>query len=516
MSLFLGLLLQLLLLPLLAQGQVRPTFRDVASASGLRQPTSLKYGGPLVADIDNDGHYDIILSFHNKERPRLFWGSASGQFKEDPFTTRFLDVHGVNVGPITARSRNRIIAVNVGGGTGNNLKVPEMFLVHPNRTITDITNSFGFGQVLNRGRVAVFMDLAKNSRQVKRRFHGGPDILFVNFLGVGPSTSLSQYAYENRKGKYTLKGAGEFSNQRRGLVEVTDVDGDGIMEVISTRQFLLYKLTAPFTLEDRTSDYLPRNLPFGPLTVTAVVEFDYDNDGDMDLYVTTADRPLFSPLKSLPNDPRNDFLLENRNGVYVDATAGTGIPKRTNSMGVTAGDFNNDGNVDLLVVQADRPDIILLNKGDRTFTRVNGAIPKAASTIGNHAVAVDYNLDGRLDLIVGHGALNLPTIGDFLLMKNSLSLGANSHYLLVTVKNSPGRTCTSLHATVTLFFGQKRMVRRVGSRGSENGGGSYIDTVHFGLGRRTSIPRVSVRWACGLRRNLFGVAADRKVSLGVA
>lgn len=505
--------LQLLLIPLVI-AQVSPTFEDVASTSGFRQPSSLKFGGPLVADIDNDGYYDVILSFHNKFRPRLFWGSASGTFTEDPFTTRFLDVHGVNVGPRTARSQDRIITVNVGGGNGSNRKAPEMFLVHPNRTITDISKDFGLGQVITRGRAAVFMDLAMNTNRERRRKHGGCDILFANFLGIGGPTDLSQYSYENRRGVYTLRGAGSFSTQRRGLVEVTDVDGDGKMEVISIRELLIYKLTAPFTLEDRTSDYMPSNLDIGRLTVTAVVELDYDNDGDMDLYVTTADRPLFSPQRRLPGDNHNDRLLENRGGIYVDVSGSANIPKGTNSLGVTAGDFNNDGFVDLLVMLHSEPDMILLNKGDGTFSRLDGAIPKQSGTIGNHAVAVDYNLDGKLDAIVGHGDHKLPITGNFLLMKNTMA--GRNHYLHVKVNNAPGRACTNMHATVTLYIGRQRLVRRVGSTGAQAGGGSYIDTVHFGLGRATRLKRVRVRWSCGMYRQVFNVAADQKITFGVA
>lgn len=507
----------LLVLVHLAIAQVVPTFEDVASSSGLRQRPALKFGGPLVADIDQDGHYDIILSFHNQMRPRLFWGSESGTFTEDPFTTRFLDVHGINVGPITARSKDRLIAANVGGGNGGNQKAPEMFRVSENRTITDISEEEGFGSIRSRGRTAVFMDLSMDTRRERRRKHGACDILFVNFLGIGGPTALSQYSYEGRKGTYTLRGAGEFETQRRGLVEVTDAENDGTMELISIRELRVYKLVSPFTFEDRTFDYMPFNLGVGPLTVTGVTELDFDNDGDMDLYVTTADRPLFSPQRSVPGDPHNDILLENRGGVYIDVTESAEIPMGTNSSGVTAGDFNNDGFVDVLVVLDAEPDMILLNNGDGTFSRLDGAIPKQAGTVGNHAVAVDYNQDGLLDAIIGHGSHKIPTTGNFLMMKNTMTLGANNHYLLVKVENSPGRTCTNVHAVVTLFMARgQRMVRRVGSTGSQAGGGSYIDTLHFGLGATTTVRRVMVKWGCGLSRQVSNVAVDQKITVGVA
>lgn len=171
------------------------------------------------------------------------------------------------------------------------------------------------------------------------------------------------------------------------------------MEVVSIRELQVYKLVKPFVFADVTSQVMPEPYKSGDASFrnTAVAEIDFNNDGKFDLYVARADRRIVTRRTgTYPYGSTNDMLLQNRNGEYVDVSQEAGIPKRTNSVGVTAGDFNNDGYIDLLVIQWSEPDILLLNRGDGTFKRVNRVIPKSRKTRGDNAVAVDYDLDGRL------------------------------------------------------------------------------------------------------------------------
>lgn len=488
-------------------------FKDVASSSGLVQPRpTLKFGGPCVADIDGDGYYDLVLSYHNEDLTQIYFGSASGKFTLAPFQTPVFDIHGVSVAPHTAWSRQRIVAISVGGGMGTNLRPPLMYLTGRGRKFTDISRKYGLGRRKSRGRNVVFMDLSMKNIRTRRGRRGGPDMLVVNFLGS--SKVLRQYAYENIRGNYTVRSISGFDDETRGRVEVTDIDGDGIMELISIRKMTFYKLKAPFQFEDITAKVMPSHILMGALTGTAVVEFDYDNDGDFDLYIARADQQLVTYLGRLPLVYSHDILLENQNGKYVDVTEQAQIPRGTNSMGVTAGDFNNDGYVDLMVTMWRDPDIILVNKGNGKFEKRSGMIPKKKRAVGNHAVAVDYNLDGKVDLIVGHGNTHGWFRGDYLLMKNGMQLTNSNHYLLVHVGNEPSLSTTSLHAVIKVLVGGKVLTRRVGSRGAQGGGGSFIDTVHFGLGKYTKVSAVRVVWTTGKGQQKRFVQADRLIRFG--
>lgn len=505
-----------------------PSFTDVIQSSGLLLGSprrSLKFGGPFVADLDRDGVYDVILNFHNRNLTRIYMGNGDGTFKLFvdprtglPFRPNVFDVHGISVAQLTTTSPDRIISFSVGGGRGTSPRSAEIYLMTPRRDFIDVSKARGLGRIRSRPRNTMFMDLQLSNRQRRRRNGGGPDALFVNFLipPKGVRNVFTQFAYRNFRGFYSpVRRLGDFSSELRGRTALTDIDGNGVMEVISIQDLTFYELRGPFFFRDITSSVLPFSLKYASLTASAVAELDYDNDGDYDLYVARANRVLLTQLGRVPGDDRTDFLLRNEGGYYSDATSSAGIPGGTNSMGVTVGDFNNDGFVDVLVILYAEPDMILMNQGNGKFRRVNGLIPKRKGDVGNHAVAVDYNLDGRVDAIVGHGR-EAKKIGPYLLMKNTMSLTNKNHYLLVTVFNDPTRSSTSLHAVVTVFLkGGRRIVRRVGSRGAQAGGDSYLDTVHFGLGTQRMAVQVQVVWTSSARQTRKNVPADKQVFFGV-
>eukprot|EP00177_Eucheuma_denticulatum_P007174 GFKZ01013050.1.p1 GENE.GFKZ01013050.1~~GFKZ01013050.1.p1 ORF type:complete len:686 (-),score=64.99 GFKZ01013050.1:1888-3945(-) len=489
-------------------------FENYSVAAGFRETRpSTKFGGPCVADLDGDGNYDLVLSHHNRKRTRILFSNGDGTFTYSPFETRVLDIHGISVALRTAVGRERLLAISVGGGNGGKLKIPEMYIIDENRTITDISEKDGFGQVATRGRNTVFMDLAMRTSAVGRQNLGGPDALVTSFLG-NVDMGLRQFAYRNTKGKFSLETVPVFELQKRGRIEVTDVDDDQIMEVISIRDLEFYRLVEPFSFQEASEEFLPKGMHIVELSVTAVVEIDIDNDGYFDLFVTRATRDLMTKRKPAPPNSTTDILLYNQGGRYVNITGEAGLSSQLDSMGVTAGDFNNDGYVDLFVVQYDEPDYFLVNQGDRTFRRVDGLVPKDESTVGNHAAAVDYDLDGRVDVIVGHGGTELYH-GVYTLMKNVMPLTDSNHWLLVKVANEPTRAVTAIHAVVTVYVNGQRMKRRVGSRGVQGGGSSYVDTVHFGLGTATRVDCVRVQWTNQIIRKVTDVEADQKISFGV-
>lgn len=367
----------------------------------------------------------------------------------------------------------------------------------------------GLGRIKSRPRNAVFMELGRRTNRERRRDWGGPDVLFVNFLIGGGGGQ--QFAYRNVRGQFQVQSMiGGFAEIVRGRVGLVDLEMDGVMEVVSVQELRVFRLVSAFNLTEVTDEVLPRRV--SDLSVAAICEFDLDNDGWMDLYVARADARLISNLRTLPDsEGMDDIILRNTGeGNYEEIEGGLG----GNSVGVTAGDFDNDGWLDLVVVQDEEPDVVLMNNGNGTFERFDGLIPKAEGTVGNNAVAVDYDGDGGMDVVMGHGGvMKGRPLGEYLLLRNVLTERGN--WLRVRVLNDPSRASTALHAVVTLFLrGRRRQVRRVGDNGAQEAMGSFIETLHFGLGSETVVRSVRVKWTSRIQRSMRDVTANQLITMG--
>jgi hypothetical protein len=134
-----------------------------------------------------------------------------------------------------------------------------------------------------------------------------------------------------------------------------------------------------------------------------VALFDYNNDGLLDIFLTNG-----AAIPSLEkSDPSywNRLYRNNGDGTFTDVTVQAGLQGVGYSMGVAAGDYDNDGFVDLYVTGVNRNQL-LHNNGDGTFTDVTdkanvaGAVPGYGKPWAVAAGWFDYNNDGRLDLLV--------------------------------------------------------------------------------------------------------------------
>jgi enediyne biosynthesis protein E4 len=147
-------------------------------------------------------------------------------------------------------------------------------------------------------------------------------------------------------------------------------------------------------------------LYYPEIMAPGVALFDYDNDGDLDVYVTQG-QMLGAPAVGNKGDRlfRNDTVT-NPDGTrtlhFTDVTEQSHIDLQTYGMGVAVGDFNNDGYQDLYRTGLSGA-VLLRNNGDGTFTDVT----KAAGVgdpggWGVSATFFDYDRDGWLDLFVGN------------------------------------------------------------------------------------------------------------------
>jgi len=153
---------------------------------------------------------------------------------------------------------------------------------------------------------------------------------------------------------------------------------------------------------------------FNEMVGAGVALFDYDNDGDLDVYlvqghilgpdVEQGDASFEPGLQGPLRDRlyRNDTETAPRGSMQLtDVTETSGIDARGYGMGVAAGDYDNDGWVDLYVLNYG-PNQLWRNNGDGTFTDVTaraGADDARWSVSGSF---LDYDRDGWLDLYIGN------------------------------------------------------------------------------------------------------------------
>jgi hypothetical protein len=317
------------------------------------------------------------------------------------------------------------------------------------------------------------------------------------------------------------------TNDPRSLMMV-DYDNDGFLDLYVAnlgKQNVLYKNNGDNTFSDVTiasgaTDY---GIAMGS------VFFDYDNDGDQDLYLT---HDNYNPC----------ILYQNQgNGTFWDVSQASGTNVSAMAMGVDFGDFNNDGFFDLYVTNLGN-NFLLKNNGDGTFTDIafdagiddNGMgwgtyfldvdndglqdlyminnsnfIPKPNAlyhNLGNDSFAIvstntdlesryngiggasaDIDNDGRIDIAIS----NIGGIGNQLFQNTTVN---NNNWIKIktegTVSNRAG-----IGSRVEIFTNGWHQMNEVASGRSYCSGNSLI--MHFGVGTATNVDSVRVSWSSG-------------------
>jgi len=157
---------------------------------------------------------------------------------------------------------------------------------------------------------------------------------------------------------------------------------------------------------------------FGDFTYENILEssgsgitiLDYDSDGDMDLYMLNGTylAGISDSAGIVFKDTPNQLYRNNGDGTFTDVSIEAGIDDRHWSMAAGVLDYDGDGDVDIYLLNYGQ-NVFYLNNGDGTFSDITDALglrgPETLNDFTKWSVGVsfwDYNLDGRVDFMVGN------------------------------------------------------------------------------------------------------------------
>ena len=227
--------------------------------------------------------------------------------------------------------------------------------------------------------------------------------------------SSKQSLFKNNSGVFQdISGTTAINHEGRDITAITaDYDNDGFLDLlfINSLKSRLYKNDGKGKFIDMTStigiDFISNGIKAGFL--------DYDLEGDLDLYVASGSV--------------NQLYRNNADGTFTEISNKSGTAGNSvKSKDIAFGDFDDDGDVDLFVLNKDRSSRFYNNRRQGYFSDITTKVGLNFSGQPSTVVSGDYNNDGHLDLFIADLAGEQHAIfqnkGDGTFIKDEPSLSA--------------------------------------------------------------------------------------------
>jgi hypothetical protein len=389
------------------------TFTDITEKAGLKRTGWAS--GIAVGDYDNDGNEDIFLTYYGQNVlyrnngnstftdatakagfpiDNIRWGSGATfiDYDRDGFLDLFVANYlkfDVKTAPEPGKGGNcfwKGIPVNC-GPKGLPFDTNLLYKNNGNGTFTDVSEKSGIAKVIGRYSMTAIVTDFNND--------GWQDIY------VACDSTASTMYRNNKNGTFTdvsLESGtayNEDGNAQAGMgVTIGDYDNDGFPDIFKTH----FADDLPILYKNSGKDFFDDASRMAGFDHTRYVQWgtgfaDFDNDGWQDILTVTGNvyPEVEKFFKEYPHrSPR--LLYQNLgNGRFKDVSSfgGTGISEPKSSRGSAYGDFDNDGDVDALVMNMNEPPLLLRNdlKSDNNWLKIKLIGTKSnRSAIGSRVI----------------------------------------------------------------------------------------------------------------------------------
>ncbi|MFK7922945.1 MAG: FG-GAP-like repeat-containing protein [Bacteroidia bacterium] len=224
---------------------------------------------------------------------------------------------------------------------------------------------------------------------------------------------------------------------------------------------------------------------------------DFDNDGDLDLYVTNA------------SNQANFFYENDGDGTFTKNTTSLIATEAGHSFGSSWFDVDNDGDLDVYVVNDNgNPNRLYMNNGGGNFTAPTDIYPNE-DTENSAAIAVaDYDNDGDMDMFVANNG-NTPNT---LYINDKGNCNAWKCFTLEGTVSNRSAIGAKVHVKANIYGQDVWQMREIMS---QTGGISSQNTLktYFGLGDATQIDSVIIEWPSGYREYMNNLSTNGCLSV---
>ncbi|MBR9915478.1 MAG: T9SS type A sorting domain-containing protein [Algicola sp.] len=241
---------------------------------------------------------------------------------------------------------------------------------------------------------------------------------------------------------------------------------------------------------------------------------DYDNDRDLDMFIAKCGGET--------DRRRNNMLTNNGDGTYTENGAALGLDDPMQTWSSSWGDYDNDGDMDLFVGASSGSHKLMRNDGNGVFVDVTATANVSSAPTGHENVSYDFDNDGFLDIacngmiLYGKGDMTFEDLDDTQINYKNGSFGDLNYdgfidtyyngviYMNATTPNNwitintvgVASNIDGIGARVELYTNAGVQIRDV--RSGE--GFEFMSTLntHFGIGSETTINSIVVYWPSGI------------------